>query len=176
MNNLTQSELKELLDYNPGTGVFVWKVCRNWKAKSGDVAGFLHHTGYWYIRINYRRYLAHRLVWLYVHGCWPEEEIDHINHVRDDNRIINLREASRQDNCKNASLSKINTSMINGVSWNSRDKKWRVDIRNNGKHIYGGQYTDLNNAVVKRKQLEKKYGYHENHGRNNLCTTRKTAI
>ena len=93
--------VRELLDYNPDTGVFTWKVKRGGKAQAGTVAGYEHVTGYWYIAIDKKYYPAHRLAWLYIHGVEPENDIDHINHQRSDNRISNLREATRSQNCAN---------------------------------------------------------------------------
>lgn len=163
MSDITQSELKELLDYNPDTGVFVWKVSRG-REKRGNVGGSLHPDGYRYIQINGRRYLAHRLAWLYVYGQWPVDEIDHENHKRDCNCITNLCEATRKLNSRNRSLHKNNSSGTVGVVWKPRDKKWEAQIHHNGKHISGGLHADINDAIAKRKQLEKQYGFHDNHG------------
>ena len=122
---ITQKELKELLHYDPGTGVFVWKniITANQK-KNGDVAGGYDDKGYIKIRINYKHYLAHRLAWLYVYGEWPSKHLDHINRNPSDNRISNLREATHLENNKNASKRKDNTSGYKGVNWHARNKKW----------------------------------------------------
>jgi hypothetical protein len=96
---LTQKELKEYLHYDPETGIFTWKI-----AKPGVIlnsaAGCLVRK-YTVIRINYKAYKAHRLAWLYVYGKWPENEIDHINGNHSDNRIHNLRDVTRSENCCN---------------------------------------------------------------------------
>jgi hypothetical protein len=95
--DLTQARLKELLDYNPDTGIFTRKVSRP-GFRVGDVAGSLTERGYIKIGIDGKNYSAHRLAWLYVHGKSPDNCIDHINGVRDDNRISNLRDVTSQEN------------------------------------------------------------------------------
>ena len=102
---MTQEYLKSLLDYNPETGKFIWKVSKNNRVKSGSEAGTIQSSGHRSILIDKKDYLAHRLAWLWYYGRWPEDQIDHINHNPDDNRIENLREVSNQENGKNQSLS-----------------------------------------------------------------------
>ena len=119
---LTQNRLKELLHYDPETGIFTWRVSRR-GAKSGSVAG-VHDNGYIRIKIDYELYLAHRLTFLYMEGYFPEYHVDHKNRIRDDNRWSNLRHVSRQCNQRNASIAKDNTSGITGVCWHKNNKKW----------------------------------------------------
>lgn len=96
------TSLRKLLSYNRGTGLFRWKVRpRLGKVKIGDVAGGAHHQGYIHVTINRRKYLAHRLAWLYVYGEWPQHEIDHLDGNRSNNKIKNLREASDKINSHN---------------------------------------------------------------------------
>ncbi len=162
---ITQSELKELLDYDPETGVFIWKKKVANRVKIGDIAGCLDiSTGYIVFMIKGKRYRAHRLAWFYIYGEWPKDQIDHINHVRDDNRIVNLREVTRQENLKNASLSKNNKSDVTGVHWYKANKEWRAQIMVNGKYIHLGYFNDKHDAAMTRKEAEIKYEYHENHG------------
>lgn len=106
---ITQKRLHELLDYSPDTGLFTWKVARAGRIKAGDVAGNLNNTGYIQITVDGTAYYAHRLAWLYIHGKFPENHIDHINGVRDDNRISNLRDVTPQENTSTL-LSRKNTS------------------------------------------------------------------
>lgn len=98
--NLTiaADRLRELLDYEPETGHFRWRVYRNSKCKPGTLAGYKMKQGYWCIEINGVAYLAHRLAWLHTTGAWPEELVDHINGDKADNRWCNLREASERQN------------------------------------------------------------------------------
>ena len=139
-HSLTQDRLKDLLHYDPETGVFKNKVTRNPRAKQGSVAGYLNTIGYVVIQIAGEKIHAHRLAWLYVHGNWPANEIDHINRKRNDNRIANLRDATRSENIHNASESPRNTSGYRGVTWNSRRKKWQAQIMANKKYLFLGLY------------------------------------
>ncbi len=101
--NLTQERMRQLLDYNPETGDFTWLKCTGRRVVHGERAGWPDDRGYIKIGIDGRKYFAHRLVWLHVFGRWPTAVIDHINHVRHDNRIANLRDVSIIDNCRNSS-------------------------------------------------------------------------
>lgn len=98
---LTQDRLKELLSYDPETGVFRWKSARTSSIRAGRQAGYLNATGYRTVVLDKRKHWEHRLAWLYVHGKWPEHYIDHINGVKDDNRICNLRDVTKQLNQQN---------------------------------------------------------------------------
>ena len=97
---LTDTELKFILHYDPDTGVFKWTENAP-KHVRGKVAGTLNRSGYRMIGINKKVYLAHRLVWLYETGHFPKKHIDHINNDKDDNRLVNLREVTHQENCHN---------------------------------------------------------------------------
>jgi len=100
---LTHEQLKELLSYDPATGVFVWKTRRNQLSDIGQRAGTIHVRGYRVIRIDESGYQAGRLAWFYMTGQWPKSEIDHKNRIRDDDRFSNLREATSQQNALNRS-------------------------------------------------------------------------
>jgi len=160
---LTQKRLKELFSYNPETGDFTRTKTRSHNARKGDVAGSNDGAGYIRISIDKAHYRAHRLAWLYVHGKWPNE-IDHINHNRSDNRIINLREVVRHENAKNASFNSANTSGVTGVSWNKRAEKWEAYISDKTKRIKLGMFDSLIDATLVRERAEWQYGYHKNHG------------
>ena len=161
---ITQSELKELLSYNPETGVFT-RVKNSGRAKVGDVAGCKDSSnGYIAICVQNKRYRAHRLAWLYVSGKFPKDQIDHINHDRADNRFANLREASNQENHKNTSIQKNNTSGVAGVNWHKASGKWKARIKVSQEDIHLGLFIDIIEAAKARKSAEVKYGFHENHG------------
>lgn len=99
---LTQARLRELLQYNPETGIFTWLQRRAGKAQKGSIAGRYHPSGHRIIRVDVTSYYAHRLAWIYVHGHIPDGlVIDHINNVRDDNRICNLRPVTQKVNIQN---------------------------------------------------------------------------
>lgn len=162
--NITQKELKESLSYDEETGLFK-RVNSVGKFKEGSVAGCLDNsTGYIRIRLCDKVFVAHRLAWLYVHGEMPVEEIDHINHVRSDNRICNLRPVNSQGNSRNATISVKNTSGVTGVSWRKDRSKWVSYIVVNRKKLNLGCFSCLKEATKVRKEAEVKYGFHENHG------------
>jgi hypothetical protein len=129
----TTEELRELLDYDPETGLFTWKVQTGSRALVGDVAGGLNSESYRQIMIKGVYYKAHRLAWYYHYGVEPREQIDHINGVRGDNRISNLREATHQENRRNSSKRSDNTSGYKGVYWSTASQKFRAECRVNGK-------------------------------------------
>jgi hypothetical protein len=130
---ISQDELKELLDYNPETGIFVWKKHLKQSNKyEGDLAGCLHGGGYIAIQIKGIRYYAHRLAWLYMYGKFPEKELDHINRVKSDNRISNLREVTRSQNMRNVGIRQDNTSGETHISFRMDRGKYRVSVTENG--------------------------------------------
>ena len=161
---LIQSELKRLLHYDPNTGIFTRLVEVGNSINIGDIAGTILGSGYEGIRVLGKSYLAHRLAWLYTHGEWPKNQIDHVNHNKLDNRIINLREVTQQENTKNQALYKNNKSGVAGVHWCKISKKWVVQVGIRKKRIKLGYFLDKFEAICARKSAEKKYGYHENHG------------
>ena len=157
-NELTAEKLRMLLHYEPATGIFTRKVRTSTRVKVGDVAGCLNSgDGYLQIRLQSQRYKSHRLAWLYVYGVWPEDQIDHINRIRTDNRISNLREVSHKQNHQNRSKSSHNTSGHSGVSWYKQKSRWRAQITHNQKDIHLGLFTNLEDAIAARKAAEKLY-------------------
>lgn len=148
MSDLTAETLRELLDYDPKTGMLAWRVARSGTNGIGSIAGCVNENGYRRICIHGRRFLAHRLAWLYVHGVWPANEIDHINGVRRDNRLANLREATRSENKRNEGANTRNTSGFKGVCWNKRERKWTAEIVVNGKRSFLGLFSTPKAAHV----------------------------
>lgn len=129
---LTVEEVRDVLDYCKDTGLFHWKKRNGRRIRVGSPAGSIDGWGYVQICINKRGYKAHRLAWLYVHGTWPKNQIDHINNDPSDNRLKNLREATQAQNMANRSVGINNTSGFKGVQrlWYSR--QWRASIRAHG--------------------------------------------
>jgi len=161
---ITQEELKELLHYSPETGLFTWLVDKG-SARQGCVAGHNDKSnGYIDIQINTRKYKAHRLAVFYIEGYWPDE-VDHENHIRHDNRWLNLRKTNRAGNSKNLSISPRNKSGVIGVSIDRRLNKFRSTISVRGKNVTLGNFKDFFEACCSRKSAEHKYDFHENHGR-----------
>lgn len=163
-NDLTREELKKYLHYCPDTGIFTRRISTSNRANKGDIAGGIDLKGYINIRVKGQAYKAHRLAYLYVNGSFPEKQIDHINHIRDDNRINNLRVVDRSENLKNQTKYSRNTSGHNGISWAKHLKKWRARIQVNGKPICLGVYKNKKDAIKARKEADIKYGFHKNHG------------
>lgn len=126
-------------NYDQETGIFTYKVRRSQACKVGSIAGSVcKKDGYVRIRINDKAYLAHRLAWLYVHGEMPEEQIDHINGKRSDNRISNLRKAHLEENAKNRNLQRNNSSGFKGVTYSHRHRKWAARIQHDKKQYFLG--------------------------------------
>lgn len=129
----------QYLHYDPDTGVFTWK--KEWKGKKvGDEAGFVDVHGYRNIVFNGQTYKAHRLAWFITHGKWPKDQIDHINQVKDDNRLCNLRECNHQENAWNRKKQSNNTSGMKGVTWDAKNKRWKAQIRDHGVPVYLGSF------------------------------------
>lgn len=156
---LTVERLRELINYDPKTGIFTWRVSRK-GAKAGNVVGNFDAYGYLRAKVLYKPYVLHRLAWFYVHGTWPKQEIDHINRIKTDNRIANLREANRRENGENRNISKANTSGYKGVYWNKREKKWHAQIRVNRIRIHLGHYKNIEDAHNAYVEAAKKYHTH----------------
>lgn len=136
---ITQQRLRELLSYDLETGVFRWLSSRG-TARAGSVAGSPDSYGYLQTKIDRRCYLNHRLAWLYVHAEWPEEQIDHINGCRSDNRLANLRKVSASINQQNQRKARLdNKCGLLGVS--SSGKRWQARISYpGGKDTYLGLF------------------------------------
>lgn len=132
MTTITAEHVRELFHYDPDTGVITRIVSRS-GAKAGSVAGALHQSGYINIKIYRRTYKAHRIAWLYMYGEWPQQQLDHINGNRADNRICNLRSATANENSRNRKTHRNNTSGYKGVTWYARARKWQASICVNGK-------------------------------------------
>ena len=154
---LTAEYLRSILDYNPDTGIFTRKVSTSRSVKVGDVAGSPNGRGYLQISVLSRDYLAHRLAWLHHFGVWPKDQLDHINRIRTDNRIANLREVTNKQNLQNAGKPSNNTSGHPGVHWNKQKSKWQVKITHNQKNIHLGYFSILEEAIAARKAAEKLY-------------------
>lgn len=162
---LTQSRLKECLLYDEESGLFTWikRTGRSSRIKVGDIAGVINTWGYVLIGIDKVLYPAHRLIFLYINGSFPKEQVDHINHNRSDNRWLNLREATHVQNSRNKKMLRTNTSSFTGV-YSEGKYGWRARIKINGKTKDLGTYQNFDDAVVARKQANEEYGFHPNHG------------
>lgn len=158
---MTQDRLKEVLDYNPDTGVFKWKIKMGTRAMAGNLAGCSNRSdGYTTIIIHGASHKAHRLAWLYVNGYWSENEIDHINRDKSDNRISNLREVSRSCNMKNKPPMTSNRSGVVGVCWIKKKSRWVAQMSKDNKPIHLGTFKNKTDAVKARYEAEIKDRYY----------------
>ncbi|HEC8969323.1 TPA: HNH endonuclease [Salmonella enterica subsp. enterica serovar Senftenberg] len=159
-------KFEDIFEYNPDTGELKWKVSFSNRIKAGDKAGSVKKdSGYIRLKLNGRSYQAHRIAWQICHGEIPAGmEIDHINSVRNDNRISNLRLVTHLENVKNQKKHCTNVSGVMGVSWNKKRQKWYAYIHADGKRKYLGYYDCMESAVARRRQAERHLGYHELHG------------
>ena len=132
--------------------------------KSKRVGSMDKARGYRSVNVDRKRYREHRLAWFLYYGNLPNENIDHINHKKDDNRISNLRLATPNENGKNQSLHRSNKSGFNGVHFDKRRNKWAVAIHVDGKTIRIGRYNNMDAAINARINANIKYGFHHNHG------------
>ena len=161
---LTAERLRALLDYDPVTGVFRWRVSNGRRAVAGAVAGAISEksaTAYLRIAIEGRRYYAHHLAWLHVHGAWPAHRLDHISTDRMDNRIANLREATAAENPQNQRRAHShNKAGLLGVS-ETPGGCYAASIKAGGKRRYLGRYAtpeDAHAAYLKAKQEMHPFG------------------
>jgi hypothetical protein len=154
---LTQARLKELLSYNPETGDFTNLKSGKGRKPVGAVVGSVSNSGYWTSMIDGKNYQHHRLVWLYVHGEFPRADLDHRDGNRANNRLINLREATRSENCQNASMKQNNTSGVTGVR--QVGNRWRTMISLRGVHRHIGYYSTR--ELAEAAYLAAKREYHE---------------
>lgn len=149
---LTQDRVKELLDYNPETGILTWKIKRRGRAKVGDEAGTVNGAGYVKLSVDGKQYLAHRVIWLWLYGYLPENNVDHVNRVTTDNRECNLREVSQSCNIRNSQVSAINLSGIKGVRVDKHG--FHAFIYNKGRQTHIKTSSDFIEAVSYRLAAE----------------------
>ena len=161
---MTQEKLKALFDYDKNTGNFIRRYTTSSNAKKNTIAGYINKDGYVKISIDGKKYLAHRLVWLYVYGYMPTQ-IDHIDHNRANNTLHNLRDITQKENTKNTSLRKDNTTGISGIYYDKKRKSFKVQIAKDGKDLFFGRYKNFNEAVKVRNSAYFELNYHENHGK-----------
>jgi hypothetical protein len=153
---LTQERLKALLHYDPETGVFQWVGRKHGRARSKTEAGCVEkRIGYATIGIDGKVYKSHRLAWLYVYGVWPTGIIDHINHKKADNRIVNLRDVTDAQNHQNRARNTRSASGHLGVTWHSRDAQWMAHIEAGRKRHHLGYFKNLDDAIAARKAAER---------------------
>ena len=175
--------LRKLLRYNYDTGKLFWRertpdvfkdgkqsaewICSRWNSTFANNETFtaVSKNGYLTGEILGKKLLSHRVIWAIVTGFWPVDQIDHEDHDRQNNKFGNLFEATRQENMKNQSMSKLNTSGHVGVVWNKEKSKWQAQIGVNRKIINLGRFLDIEDAIDARQAANIKYGFHRHHGK-----------
>ena len=163
--------LRERLHYDPETGKLFWKdhegMPKWWRVRYAEKEAFtyINPDGYHQGSVDCIRLKCHRVAWAIYYGKWPEQQLDHINGVRADNRIKNLRGASNQENQRNAAMKKNNTSGVNGVYWHKRSKKWvaRMVVDRKVKHL--GLFDTIEEAAKARQEENERKGFTERHGK-----------
>ena len=118
------------------------------------------------VEVTSKAYKVHRLIWIYHHGAITKgKEINHVNHIRDDNRIENLVLVDVGKGQKNKKLYASNSSGVPGVRLRDNGRKWRASISYNGRRISLGDFDTKRDAIIARKNAEMRYGFHPNHGK-----------
>jgi hypothetical protein len=154
-NDLTEEYVRSVLDYNPETGIFVWRVDKARSAKRGQRAGGISSRGYRYIRINGKKYLEHRLAYLVMVGDWPKNQIDHEDRIRSNNKWVNLRLSNQsQNNCNAKTKNKTGYKCVY-----KSGKKWMAVIRNKDLNLYAylGSFLTKEEAALAYNEAAKKY-------------------
>jgi HNH endonuclease len=165
-------ELRQRLVYAPKTGAFRWaeghrfagREAFTYKNKNGYLCTNIHFGG------SKLLLTAHRAAWAIYYGAMPSGAIDHINGIRTDNRIANLRDVVNAENSRNMAMSKSNSSGVTGVYYHKQTGKWCAQIRAFGKTVGLGLFQSFSDAVIARKAAERVLGYHPNHGRKPAAT------
>lgn len=153
-SSLSQTRLKEVLSYDAETGEFRWLVGNYTNCVAGNVD---KQTGYLRIRIDYVLYQAHRLAWLYVHGTWPTQTIDHRDKNKLNNRFKNLRDVGMDVQLYNQPLRADSTSGVKGVTFDKFTQRWKAHITIGKKTITLGRFDSFEAAVTARQLAEKRY-------------------
>lgn len=160
-------EALELFRYDYETGVLYWRWrVNNSVPKTLEAGTQRKSSGYLTVSVHGRIYPVHRIVMLMCYGFYGEGlEVDHINHVRNDNRLVNLRFVTHGENMRNKSVSSKSTSGVTGVDFLKAKKKYRARITVDWKVIYLGNYDTLEEAAAARAEANLKFNFHNNHGK-----------
>lgn len=167
-----------ILDMDPDKGLLFWKardrslfanaICSaSWNTKFAGKEAFttILNNGYRCGSVFGRKFTAHRLIYLMHTGQWPQGQIDHINGIRTDNRIVNLRDVTPSVNGRNKCISSNNSTGVTGVYWQKAAQKWTAEIKVNSVKTYLGLFETFDDAAQARKEAEIAMGFHKNHGR-----------
>ena len=172
--------LRDLVEYHPETGEMYWKergreyfthdrFHKAWNARNAGRRAFVTYDSHGYCQggLFAKLYLAHRVAFALHYGRWPKKSIDHINRIKTDNRIKNLREIDHAENLRNVGIQKGNTSGVRGVHWCKNRKRWIAQIGINNEVNYLGTFENLDGAAEARRVAEEKVGgYPKTRGQN----------
>ncbi|MDM9643887.1 HNH endonuclease signature motif containing protein [Rhizobium sp. S163] len=181
MAELTFTDVSKLLKYEQETSKLFWlprapdlfnvgnrgsKVSADrWNDRyAGEEAFTALRHGYFVGHIFRRMYMAHRVIWLLHYGEWPSDQVDHINGVRTDNQLSNLRNVTNAENGRNAKRPHDNTSGTCGVYWNKQTRRWRAYIGFDGRPKHLGSFKDIEDAIAARAKANVEFGYSLRHG------------
>ncbi len=165
-SELTQDLLKSLLDYDPSTGVFSWKVTNTTRSCiKGRRAGYEGKDGYRNIKIMGVKYREHILACLYMKGQLPKESVDHIDQVRSNNTWSNLREVTHAENCLNKGATRKSKTGHQGVWYNRDTFNYLAYIHKGKRRVWQKYFPTCAEAVEARKAKLLEFGFHPNHGK-----------
>lgn len=178
---LSAENVHDLFRYDPDSGKLFWKhrgleYFQDGPRKNSTAAAWntrnagreiTRRSSKGYIKPNVfgRDEYSHRIIWLLVNGDWPEGQVDHINGIKHDNRLANLRVVTNQENGMNQRRRSTNASGVQGVGWHKNRRKWQASITIDGRKLHLGLFDEFDAAVAARDAAEAEYGFHENHGR-----------
>lgn len=142
----SMGRLRELFVYDPDTGFLVRRIGKK-GARAGAIVGTRNSDGHLICRVDYRIFYVHRIAWKMHFGADPPENLDHVNGDGADNRICNIRLANTKQNGSNRRLGKNNKTGVKGVSYSKAEKKWKVGLKNCGKSIHLGYFSEIDDAA-----------------------------
>ena len=179
MLEIRYEEVARLFTYDRETGVLYWRIKNHNSIRRNYVAGSSKGTrdGYRLVHVKGKIYKEHRIIMMLCFGHIPENaEIDHINHVRNDNRLVNLRFVTRRENMRNQALSGKSTTGVTGVHFSKARKKYVAQIKVDQKIIFLGNYNTLEEAAAARAEANLKFNFNNNHGKGRAEYVRKKSI
>lgn len=165
---IAASDLHKFLKLDADTGTLVWRrrSCSRFNSNyAGKTAGTLNKEGYVCLRLLGKLLLAHRVVFAMHEGRWPDNQVDHVNGIKTDNRPSNLRDVTLSENLKNQKMRANNRSGVTGVHWVAHKKKWAASISDKGTRVRLGLFKTIDQAATARNQAEKRLGYSDSHGK-----------
>lgn len=158
-NTIPLERLREVIRYDPCSGELTWLVAMGSRGKAGRRAGRINNQGYWIVNIDNIVLRAHRIAWALHYGKWPVSIIDHRDRDRLNNKITNLRAASKQENMANSIVRKDSINKIKGVTYAVHAKKWMARIHHDGKCRYLGYFDSKEEAgMAYMKEAAKIFG------------------